>query len=255
MIRFLPCPVLEPFGNDMSNSNFQFKQFNVMQDRCAMKVCTDACIQGAWTAAMTPIETNNILDIGTGTGLLSLMVAQQIKGSIDAVEIEEAAAEQAQENFSASPWKSRLHIHTMDIDRFESDIRYGLIISNPPFFENDLPSPNEARNKARHEGALNLNRLLAIISRYLASEEGIASILIPYHRSAELIDTAAQVGLSPDFLLTIRHTDQHKHHAMVALFRKGRKEQIKLASLSIKDENNYYTEAFYTLLSPYYLHL
>lgn len=226
-----------------------------MQDRCGMKVCTDACIQGAWTAAMTAIGTEHVLDIGTGTGLLSLMIAQQIKGSIDAVELDEAAAGQAQENFTESPWKDRLHIHAMDIARFKSDNKYGLIISNPPFFENDLQSPDEARNKARHEGSLNMNMLLETISRYLIPKEGIASILIPYHRSADLIDSASRLGLSPDFLLAIRHTDRHKHHAMVVLFRKDREEKIKLASLSIKDENNYYTEAFYTLLSPYYLHL
>lgn len=226
-----------------------------MQDRCGMKVCTDACIQGAWTAAMTPIETDTILDIGTGTGLLSLMIAQQIKGSIDAVELDEAAASQAQENFADSPWKERLFVHTMDIAQFEPDKKYGLIISNPPFFENDLPSPDEARNRARHEESMNMNSLLGTISRFLLPSTGIASILIPYHRSADLIDAAARQGLSPDFLLAIRHTDQHKHHAMVVLLRKDREEQIKLASLSIKDENNYYTEAFYTLLSPYYLHL
>jgi tRNA1Val (adenine37-N6)-methyltransferase len=239
----------------MSNPNFNFKQFNVMQDRCGMKVCTDACIQGAWTAAMTAMDTENILDIGTGTGLLSLMIAQQIKGGIDAVELDEAAAEQAKENFLQSPWKERLHIHSMNISQFISDKKYGLVISNPPFFENDLQSPDEARNKARHEGSMNMEILLEKISQYLLPQEGIASILTPYHRSAGLIDAAAKFGLSPDFLLAIRHTNKHKHHAMVALLRKDREEQIRVASLSIKDEQNHYTEAFYTLLSPYYLHL
>src|SRR4051812_32138561 len=112
---------------------FSFKQFTIHQNNCAMKVCTDACLFGAWVAAvMKSGETKNgtILDIGTGTGLLSLMLAQEFDGRIDAVEIDEAAAQQAQENFNASPWKDRLNVSHTALQHYIPGKKYNLIISN-----------------------------------------------------------------------------------------------------------------------------
>src|SRR5205085_2984467 len=120
-----------------SNSYFQFKQFRVQQEATAMKVSTDACIQGAWT----PIEpfVKNVLDIGTGTGLLSLMVAQRNNHIlIDAIELDENAAQQATENIHASPWGDRINIVNGDIRNYTFNRQYDLIICNPPFFQNSL---------------------------------------------------------------------------------------------------------------------
>jgi tRNA1Val (adenine37-N6)-methyltransferase len=137
----------------LGNSYFQFKQFTVHQGDCAMKVTTDACIQGAWT----PVQKDEvrILDIGAGTGLLSLMLAQKAPNAIvDAVELNEQAATQAGQNFAGSPWADRLNVICSDIQGYRATHKYDLIISNPPFFNNSLKGPEASRNNARHTTAL-----------------------------------------------------------------------------------------------------
>ena len=133
-----------------------------------MKVCTDACLFGAFVAnCLSPIV--NCLDIGTGTGLLSLMLAQETNAQIDAVEIDAAAFQQAKENFKASPWSSRLNIFNTDILHYSTDKKYDCIISNPPFFEDDLKSFSEGKNIAKHNNALTLAQLLTAINAHLAA--------------------------------------------------------------------------------------
>src|SRR5882724_12429409 len=122
----------------MSNHFFQFKQFTIHQDHCAMKVTTDASLFGAWAEESVRSRepgVRNILDIGTGTGLLSLMLAQRINADIDAIEIDEAAAEQAIENTEASAWKERITVINADAKNYSFPKKYDCIISNPPFYE------------------------------------------------------------------------------------------------------------------------
>src|SRR4026209_1473778 len=122
----------------MPNNFFRFKQFTVHQEQCTMKVCTDSCITGAWVAdyiLRNQLQVLNCLDIGTGTGLLALMLAQKTGMLIDGVEIDNDAFVQATENFADSPWEKRLHSFHADITTFPTSKEYDLIISNPPFFE------------------------------------------------------------------------------------------------------------------------
>src|SRR5688500_11779251 len=130
----------------MANQYFQFKQFSIQQDRCAMKVSTDACIQGAWT----PIADNvkDVLDIGAGTGLLSLMLAQRNYDiRIDAVELDVEAAQQAKENVASSPWKDRVEVIQADVTQHSFTKLYDMVICNPPFFNNSLLGDTDTRNQ------------------------------------------------------------------------------------------------------------
>ena len=173
----------------MPNNYFKFKQFTVYQDKCAMKVCTDACLFGAWTAACgSQLKAHSLLDIGTGTGLLSLMLAQKLPDVIiDAIEIDQAASQQAKENFEASPWKERLNVYNTSIQQFASTAKhkYDIIICNPPFYENDLKRNNAKRNMALHSAEIRLEELIKI-SGDLLKDDGKLFILINYNRTEKL---------------------------------------------------------------------
>jgi tRNA1Val (adenine37-N6)-methyltransferase len=239
----------------MANSYFSFKQFTIHQERSAMKVCTDACILGAWTA--TKIENNNevknILDIGTGTGLLSLMLAQKSNARIDAVELNEDAASQAIENIGQSPWSERIQVFNSKIQQFDTANKYDLIISNPPFFEDDLRSDDHKKNDAKHDTALTLQELLNAIKKNL-SETGFASILIPYNRTVYFKNIAEIEGLFINEILKIKQSPTHSFFRSVIILA-GIKKEYKEEILIINDEQRQYPEAFKALLKDYYLNL
>jgi tRNA1Val (adenine37-N6)-methyltransferase len=239
----------------MPNNYFEFKQFIVHQDKCAMKVCTDACLFGAYVADKFQ-KTNarfRVLDIGAGTGLLSLMIAQKnLSAEIDAVEIDKPAAEQAKENFRHSPWKDRMHIHHQRIQDFGINT-YDLIVSNPPFYENDLKSENVKRNLALHGSALGLDDLLDVVQKHI-STQGKFAVLLPYHRSANFINHAQ---LKDFYLLdevSVKQTPKHPYFRSMLLF--GRmKVPVKHSDLCIKEANDQYSTEFRELLKDYYLAL
>ncbi len=173
----------------MSNSFFRFKQFTVHQQNCAMKITTDACLFGAWTAMQLkqlPEKTKTILDIGTGTGLLSLMLIQKNQThSINAIEIDKNAAMQAATNFAATPWKEKLNVINENVINFSFPKLFDFIICNPPFYENDLKSNNIKKNIAHHDEGLNLKNLFQIIKTNL-SNDGTFCMLLPYKRDIEI---------------------------------------------------------------------
>ena len=172
----------------MSNSYFQFKQFIIQQDRSAMKVTTDACLFGAWAAQEVKSKNEkvkNILDIGAGTGLLSLMFAQKNSSAIiDTIEIDNDAYEQAKENVAASPFSDRINIINGDVKTFSFSKKYDVIISNPPFYENEIKSLNEKKNIAHHHSGLLLEELINIIKLNLAPS-GDFYLLLPFKRNKE----------------------------------------------------------------------
>jgi tRNA1Val (adenine37-N6)-methyltransferase len=237
----------------MPNNYFQFKQFTVFQDKCAMKVCTDACLFGALVANCPP-PTANCLDIGTGTGLLSLMIAQKdTLAKIDAVEIDNAAAEQAKQNFSASPWAERMHVFNTDILSFKPNKKYDNIISNPPFFEDDLKSPDQVKNNAKHDTALSLIELLQIVQMHL-NEDGLFAVLLPYHRVNYFIEEADNTGLYLTKQILVKQTGTHDFFRGILFFSKT-KNLLQNTEITIKDNKEKYTTEFTTALKDYYLHL
>lgn len=176
----------------MPNPFFRFKQFTVYHDKCAMKVGTDGVLLGAWADVE---NVRNILDVGCGTALITLMMAQRNSlANIKGVDIDSMAVEQAKENVERSLWKDRIVIEKCDFNSFQSDVRYDLIVSNPPFFKNALKGPCQSRNTARHNDSLFYDNLISK-SVALLSEQGILSLIIPIDYRAEVILLAKEFGL------------------------------------------------------------
>lgn len=237
----------------MSNHYFQFKQFTIHQEHCAMKVTTDACLFGAIVAEMLRGSSGSCLDIGAGTGLLSLMTAQQHRGHIDAIEIDEATARQAAGNFEASPWKEQLHIIHGDITVLDTRKKYTTIFSNPPFFENDLVSANEKKNAAKHHSTLTLQQLLEAVDAHL-DVTGNFFVLLPWHRVQEFTEKAVGAGLYLYREIAARQTPAHDFFRGILCFSRN-KTTVQNEMITIKDEHNAYTPAFSELLRAYYLYL
>jgi tRNA1Val (adenine37-N6)-methyltransferase len=237
----------------MPNHYFQFKQFTIQQQHCAMKVTTDGCLFGAWLAQEIQNTSPNsrLLDIGTGTGLLSVMVAQQNLATIDAVEIDNTAANQAAANFKALPWHNRLQVHHTAIQQYNAKL-YDYIFTNPPFFDNDLKSDDAKRNLALHSSALSLDVLLANITRLLLPN-GEFAILLPYHRVTFFEDLARANGYHLHKKTLVQQTPKHPFFRGMLVFGFAKKETIT-DSIVIKEDNNY-TEAFKALLKDYYLQM
>ena len=237
----------------MANSYFQFKQFKVQQDNCAMKVCTDSCLFGAWLAELP--EFKNALDIGGGTGLLSLMLAQQNTVHIETIEIDAAAAAQAHENIRQTPWADRITVINADVRYFSSPVQYDLIFTNPPFYELDLISKNSGEQAAKHSTHLSLDELLLFVEKQL-STDGIFAILLPYKRKTEFEQKAAGYGLFPFKRAFLQQTPTHPFFRYMALFRRNKIDsEIIEEKISIKDSNNQYAPIVQKYLKPYYLHL
>ena len=238
----------------MPNHYFQFKQFRVDQDRCSMKVCTDSCLFGAWMANKVEARSpGKILDIGTGIGLLSLMIAQKSTSIIDAIDIDKNAVLQANQNFHASPWSPQLHCFHDDILSWTPATKYDCIISNPPFFENDLLPQEEGNKNSRHANSLNL-RALIIATHALIEDEGCFGILLPYSRVDYFAEEAKEYSLYIKEKLYIRQSIKHRYFRAILLLDK-KQHAIKQDELSIRDNNNEYTPGFITLLQDYYLFL
>lgn len=186
----------------MTKPSIRFKQFTIQQDRCALKVGTDGLLFGAWVRYG---GAQRILDIGTGTGLLALIAAQREPSAhIDAVEIDEASAEQAAQNVSASPWADRIRVHRMDVRRMQAAERYDLIVCNPPYYAGYSTSPDPRIGLAKHSDELRFPELLAAVARLLAPTGRFAAI-IPLNREKDLIEGAQGIGLFPERRCSVRY--------------------------------------------------
>jgi tRNA1Val (adenine37-N6)-methyltransferase len=171
-----------------SGTHFHFKQFSVRHDRCSMKVGTDGVLLGAWVDIS---GAKNILDIGTGSGVIGLMLAQRTSENarIDAIEVEADDAHQAKENAEASPWPEKIRVHHTSLQGFNSDIKYDLIVSNPPFFINSHKPPGERRTQTRHTTSLDYETLVHRANDLL-NEGGRFNVILPYTEGLHFIDLA-----------------------------------------------------------------
>ncbi|MFY7964464.1 MAG: tRNA1(Val) (adenine(37)-N6)-methyltransferase [Chitinophagaceae bacterium] len=234
----------------MSNNFFKFKQFTIYQDKSAMKVCTDACVFGATLPLMSNIYA---LDIGAGTGLLSLMFAQKNNTSfVDSIEIEKNAFEQAKQNIDESILGERINIVNADIKTFESKNKYQIIFCNPPFYANDLKSVDKQRNIAMHSALLSYDDLLKAVED-LIDNTGIFGVLLPFGAEKVFIDKANLYGLYVKEITRLNQTENHPFFRSIIYFTHKSGNIIeKEIIIKIKQE---YSSEFKFLLKDYYLNL
>ena len=233
---------------------FQFKQFSVAQDRCEMKVGTDAVLLGAWSAL--DHMPNTILDIGSGTGILALIMAQRSTAElIDALEIDSDAYEQCVHNFETSDWGDRLFCYHASLDEFVGEIEdtYDLIISNPPFYTDHFKSRNEARNKARFEDALPFEELLTSVSKLL-SVTGQLNVIIPFSEEINFISLAKNVDLYPIRILRVRGQEESPVKRSLISFT-FQENKIEVSELTIEITRHHYTQEYINLTKDFYLKL
>ncbi|PWU03230.1 MAG: methyltransferase [Bacteroidetes bacterium] len=237
----------------MPNPYFQFKQFTVQHDQCAMKVCTDSCILGAWFAQKIRPHTF-ILDVGAGSGVLMLMLAQKIKSQIHGIELDLASFRQLKENINHCNWKDKMRIFIGDARTFVFPEKYDFIISNPPFYENDLKSPDERLNIARHANDMTLADLLSTISANL-TKDGSFGILLPYKRTEEFEKLALKKGFHLSEKLFVRQSPKHNFFRSILHFTRLKVDPVASHELTIQGEAGKYSPEFVDLLKDYYLHL
>ena len=232
---------------------FSFKQFSLEQDRTAMKIGTDGVLLGAWT----PIEKNpySILDIGTGTGIIALMLAQRSTAEqIDALEIDEDAYEQATDNFENSPWNDRLFCFHAGLDEFVEDPEdeYDLIVSNPPFYSEDYKSSNEQRDLARFQDAMPFEDLIEAAD-LLLSENGIFSVIIPFKEEEKFIDLCAEVELFPLKVTRVKGIPTSEIKRSLLAFSRNETSNFPIDELIIEIARHIYTPEYIELTKEFYL--
>jgi tRNA1Val (adenine37-N6)-methyltransferase len=235
---------------------FRFKQFTIHQDRCAIKVCTDSCLFGAWTAQFildNELKSSFVLDIGAGTGLLSLMLAQKLEGNYTAIEIDSACAAQAKDNIDQSKWKHQIQIIHTDVLQYESNCKFDFIISNPPFFENDLRSDSGAKNAAKHDTTLTFKDLVVVVERNLLAG-GVFAILLPFRRTDEFINIANERGLRLNQITRVRQTPKHEFFRSMLIFSFVASALVE-DEIIVKETDGNYSSRFTSFLKDYYLYL
>ena len=234
-------------------STFQFKKFSLEQDRCAMKIGTDGVLLGAWTS----IENNpfSILDIGTGTGVIALMLAQRSQAEqIDALEIDEEAYEQSVDNFENSPWSDRLFCFHAGLDEFieEPEDEYDLIVSNPPFYSENYKTECDKRDRARFQDALPFDDLIEAAA-LLLSENGILSIIIPFKEEAHFLALAKESELYPMKITHVKGTPTTEVKRSLMAFTRNEISDFPTDELIIETARNIYTTEYIELTKDFYL--
>lgn len=238
---------------------FKFKQFTIHQDRTAMKVGTDGVLLGAW-APITSMATK-VLDIGTGTGLIALMLAQRLLKSnaysnfeIDAIDIDQLSIEQATENIKNSPFASRIKTHFKSLQEYSPSEKYDAIVCNPPYFVASLKCPDTSRTQARHTDSLSFDELLQHSSR-LIKEDGSLSVILPINEGNTLINLAPQYGFRLKEKVEVHPTPTSEPKRLLIHLIKSNNQSIEniKSSLTIEISRHQYTPEYIALTREFYL--
>lgn len=236
----------------MSNKPFQFKEFKIHQDKTAMKVGTDGVLLGAWVQSKPAYFS--VLDIGAGTGLIALILAQKSNAEvIDAIELNDEAYEQTVENFELSNWGDRLFCYHASLQEFVDEIEdeYDLIVSNPPFYTSTYKELSEDRAMARHTESLTYDELLAGTSKLL-SAIGSCAFIIPFSEEENFIKIASENNLFPNRITNVKGTENSpiKRSLLQLSFQET---TVKKTELIIEIERHKYTQNYIDLVQDYYL--
>ncbi len=234
----------------MSNNWFRFRKFLIRQDKTAMKVGTDGVLLGAWAGVE---DCRSILDIGTGTGLVALMLAQRSGASIDAIEIDPAAALQAEENVSGSPWPGRVKVIPSSLQDFmlKAATKYDLVVCNPPFFKNSLKAGNLSRTIARHTDELDYHDLLTA-SRFLLNENGHLCLILPFDQEEEFIMLAKRNNLHPSKITYVK-PDPGKNAKRVLLDFSSAETEVMINEICIETGRRHeYSSEYVELTKEFY---
>jgi tRNA1Val (adenine37-N6)-methyltransferase len=232
----------------MKSSCFHFRKFDVYHDLCAMKVGTDGVLLGAWVNIE---NSKRILDAGTGSGLIALMLAQRSDAKIDAVEIDTSGYEQAKKNVALSPWADRINVIHSDLNDYNPGNLYDVVVSNPPFFRNSLKTPKRTRNLARHDISLSWEQLIKKTSNLLTSE-GRFSVILPIEAEGvfDAICWESKLYITRRCEVSTTEGGSPKRLLMEFSFKRTNTEHTRLA---IETADHHYTTAFETLTSDFYL--
>jgi tRNA1Val (adenine37-N6)-methyltransferase len=234
----------------MRNTHFQFKQFALLQDKAAMKLGTDSVLLGCFTEVG---EAKCILDIGTGTGILALMMAQKSNALIDAVEIDQEAFKQAEQNAKESPWHDRIKIHHTAIQNFQAFKKYDIIISNPPYYRNskNMGIEDEKRALARHDKDLPFEDLCKQVYR-LMKDDALFWLILPHQEGLEFIQIAKQHNLQLHHLINIKPKPEKEINRLILAFDKSNKTYIE-STITIYQSDGIATDEYVELTKDFYL--
>lgn len=235
----------------MSNDYFQFRQFVVHQQRCAMKVGTDGTLLGAWAAA--PSGQCRILDIGTGTGLIALMMAQRYpEAEVTGIDIDEDAVAQADENVRLSPFSEKVRIYLQDIVNFTDAIGFDAIVSNPPYFVDSLACPDDQRTIARHAVSLTYEQLMHQVYRLL-KDEGRFSVVVPSDCRAKIEAAACLEGFFTTRVCLIKTTPRKQPKRQLIEFQKHPVSELDISEGVIEVSPNVRSEWYQQLTKEFYI--
>lgn len=245
----------------MGNYKFDFKHFSIKQERTAMKVGTDGVLLGAW---ISPISSARILDIGTGTGLIALMLAQRFQyATVDAIEIDHEAAEEAKENVANSSWPDRINVIETSLNDYHKSLLdtqttthncYDFIVTNPPFYNATLKPDDNARAAARHADSLPFGDITRFADRYL-SKDGKLAVIYPTNCEENIMTGISSSSLKCITICDVFTVKGKPAKRRMAVFGKNSEGDVKHEELFIRDEGNNYTQQYIDITRDFYLHL